>query len=199
MALWRSRKANRSGHVTVIAADVQVEGNLWSKGTMAIHGRVNGDIHHEGRLVVAKGARCTGHISAVEMEIAGVVMGNATVTDRLEIQAGGRLHGDVVCGRLVVQDGAVFDGTASGVGLPEGLDAIAAMPVEPVTAAGPVAAAEPATASQPATAAGQVAAAESATASKPANEPKPAKEPEPQWQGGGRDPFRGAVHMNTFR
>jgi len=42
--------------------------------------------------------------------VGGVVTGNVTATDRVDLQAGGRLVGDVRSARLTIADGASFKG-----------------------------------------------------------------------------------------
>ena len=50
-------------------------------------------------------------VSASSLSVAGQVTGNATARDRVDIQAGGRLVGDVKAARLTIADGASFKGS----------------------------------------------------------------------------------------
>jgi hypothetical protein len=50
-------------------------------------------------------------ISASSLSIAGQVTGNVTAQDRVDLQAGGRLVGDVKSARLTIADGASFKGS----------------------------------------------------------------------------------------
>jgi cytoskeletal protein CcmA (bactofilin family) len=49
-------------------------------------------------------------VSASALSIAGSVTGNVTANERVDIQAGGRLIGDVKAARLTIADGASFKG-----------------------------------------------------------------------------------------
>ena len=47
---------------------------------------------------------------ALSVVLAGQVTGNVNANSRVDIQAGGRLIGDVKAGRLTIADGASFRG-----------------------------------------------------------------------------------------
>jgi cytoskeletal protein CcmA (bactofilin family) len=49
-------------------------------------------------------------LQAASLSVGGQVTGNVTATDRIDIQAGGRLIGDVKAARLTIADGASFKG-----------------------------------------------------------------------------------------
>jgi len=49
-------------------------------------------------------------VSAQSLTIAGQVTGDVTAAERVDLQAGGRLIGDVKASRLTIADGASFKG-----------------------------------------------------------------------------------------
>jgi cytoskeletal protein CcmA (bactofilin family) len=49
-------------------------------------------------------------VSAQSLTIAGQVTGDVTAVERVDLQAGGRLVGDVKAARLTIADGATFKG-----------------------------------------------------------------------------------------
>jgi cytoskeletal protein CcmA (bactofilin family) len=49
-------------------------------------------------------------VSAQSLTIAGQVTGDVTAVERVDLQAGGRLIGDVKAARLTIADGASFKG-----------------------------------------------------------------------------------------
>lgn len=109
MIVTFGRKVNRYA-LTVIEAHTEVRGSITSRGTLEIHGRVFGDIQHEGSVLVAGGASCTSNIKATHLEIAGTVQGNVEVEGKLEIRDGGRLNGDSWCTGFVIHAGGVLNG-----------------------------------------------------------------------------------------
>ena len=52
-----------------------------------------------------------GEISAKQVTIVGRVTGNVTAIERVEICDSGRLEGDIQSARLLVQEGAVLNGS----------------------------------------------------------------------------------------
>jgi cytoskeletal protein CcmA (bactofilin family) len=107
---WKARGRTTGGDRSVLGTGVRVRGSIESEGDLAIHGRVEGDIIHTGRLVIAQGAQWVGNIQSDDLVIAGEVHGNVTVREQLELAPTGHLYGDVSCARLTVAPGAVFQG-----------------------------------------------------------------------------------------
>ncbi|MYK70029.1 MAG: polymer-forming cytoskeletal protein, partial [Gammaproteobacteria bacterium] len=62
-------------------------------------------------LVVVKNGVVRGNVSAEDAVVSGRVEGNLTVSSRLKMRATGRVEGDVDAQRIVMEDGAVIDGT----------------------------------------------------------------------------------------
>jgi cytoskeletal protein CcmA (bactofilin family) len=107
---WLNRRSARSDDRSVLGPGISIRGDFESDGYLEIRGRVEGEIVHSGRLVIARGAVWKGNIRADELVIAGQVHGNVDVLEELELEAGGQLIGDVACARLVVAPGAIFEG-----------------------------------------------------------------------------------------
>lgn len=95
---------------TIIGKETEIKGTINSSGAIRIDGRVEGEIHHRGDLVVGEGGIVWAHIKARNVTIAGEVKGNVEAEGRLEIVATGRLFGDIKVENLVIGDGAIFRG-----------------------------------------------------------------------------------------
>jgi len=95
---------------TIIGKETEIKGTINSSGAIRIDGRVEGEIHHRGDLVVGEGGVVWAHIKARNVTIAGEVKGNVEAEGRLEIVATGRLFGDIKVENLVIGDGAIFRG-----------------------------------------------------------------------------------------
>jgi cytoskeletal protein CcmA (bactofilin family) len=59
---------------------------------------------------VGSSAVVEANVSAQSLTIAGQVTGNVTAQERVDLQAGARLVGDVKAARLTIADGASFKG-----------------------------------------------------------------------------------------
>lgn len=123
--VWASREAS------VIGSGVRIQGRIESDGELTIYGQVEGDITHEGLLIIEAGATClSDNIRAVDMRIAGVVRGNVQVENTLELQSTAKLYGDTECNALRIAPGATFVGSNRMAGAPD-LPAPVAEPAAP--------------------------------------------------------------------
>ncbi len=97
---------------SVLAKGLQIEGTLFSKGSLRIDGKVEGKVESDGDVMVGQNGVLNAEVRAVNVTIAGDVTGNVKCTHRLELLSSGRLRGDVTVGSLVVSEGATFLGVS---------------------------------------------------------------------------------------
>ncbi len=97
-----------------IGKSISIKGNVTGDEDTVIEGRVDGHVelgnHH---LTVGPNGEVKGEISAKQCTIVGNVRGNVTATERIEIADTGRIEGDLVSPRLLIQEGAQVNGTIS--------------------------------------------------------------------------------------
>lgn len=86
------------------------DGTYTSSQNLRIEGRLKGEIHCEGRVTVVKDAHVEGKVAAAEVSLAGTIQGDVSCRDRFYLQPSGRLMGSVTTARLVIQEGAYFEG-----------------------------------------------------------------------------------------
>lgn len=121
MALFRSASSNdatpprssSAGGATqhnIIGTDTTVEGTLRASGNVHVSGSIEGEVHVEGRIVVMPGGTLDGELVSTDAEIAGRVRGEVTVRERLVLKATAVVEGNVRTGKLIIEDGAVFNG-----------------------------------------------------------------------------------------
>lgn len=101
---------NEQSAETVVAQAMRIEGELKSNGNIRIDGNVSGKIHTSQDLTIGPAAQIDADLIAGNAVIAGVVKGNVTVKGGLRIESTGRILGNISCGRLSIDDGAVFIG-----------------------------------------------------------------------------------------
>src|SRR5204863_86863 len=63
-----------------------------------------------GELHVADGASCKATIEAGKVTVDGLIEGNVTAKDKIELTARARLKGDLISAKLLVAEGASFTG-----------------------------------------------------------------------------------------
>jgi cytoskeletal protein CcmA (bactofilin family) len=96
-----------------LGADTDFEGKLSFKGSVRIDGRFKGEILTDGTLIVGETASLESNIRVSHIIISGEVRGNITASDRIEINAPGKVYGNIETPTLVIAEGVVFEGNCS--------------------------------------------------------------------------------------
>jgi cytoskeletal protein CcmA (bactofilin family) len=95
---------------TLLGRGAAFDGRLRFEGTVRIDGRFKGEVSSGDTLVVGEGAHVEAKIEVGEIIIRGTVVGDIKATRLIEIQASGRVKGDLNTPTLQVEKGAIFDG-----------------------------------------------------------------------------------------
>jgi cytoskeletal protein CcmA (bactofilin family) len=95
---------------TVVGEGLVIEGNLSSREDVLVYGTLRGKLQSNEHVTVGSGGVVEADVSAQSVGIAGQLTGDVTAVDRVDIQPGGRLVGDVRAARLTIADGASFKG-----------------------------------------------------------------------------------------
>lgn len=97
---------------TIIGDKTQIDGNISTKGTIKIDGRINGNI--EADWVILEGqSYMKGNVNASGVVVAGYVEGNITAREVVEIKSTGQVRGDLATSKLVVLEGGFVEGQVS--------------------------------------------------------------------------------------
>lgn len=95
---------------TVVGPSVKIQGDLNSEGNIRIEGSVLGKVQTTQSVHVGEAAVIQADMTAGNAIIAGQVQGNIKVTGNLILQGTAKVHGDIACAILRVEDGALFSG-----------------------------------------------------------------------------------------
>jgi cytoskeletal protein CcmA (bactofilin family) len=88
-----------------------LEGNIETYGNIRIEGKVTGHVKSKSKVVLGNSAQVQGNITSLNADIEGEVKGKIEVAELLVLKATAVIHGDIVTGKLVVEPGAVFNGS----------------------------------------------------------------------------------------
>lgn len=106
-----SSEINRSGELnTIIGKGSKVQGNINVQNSLRIDGTIIGNIQCTDTVIVGKEGRVKGEIKAKDVLISGSVQGQILVENKVYLEAKSIIEGDVKASRLVVDEGATFDG-----------------------------------------------------------------------------------------
>jgi len=97
---------------SVIGAKTQFKGEITGNETVVVEGLVEGTVRISGPLRVAPGGTVKANVSAQSVVIAGELVGDCHATERVEIEAAGRLNGNIRAPRVVIVEGATFRGNS---------------------------------------------------------------------------------------
>ena len=90
---------------------LNVNGDVFSSQDLVVAARVRGSIDIPDRaLTILAGADVRGPLFARIITIAGSVVGDVTASDRIELQPGAQVEGDLVAPTLIVDEGAKLTG-----------------------------------------------------------------------------------------
>lgn len=95
---------------TLIAEGLSVEGEITCDEELTVHGTLRGKLTSSDLVRVASTGVIDADVEANSISIEGQVTGDVVSTERVDLQPGGRLVGDVKAARLTIADGASFKG-----------------------------------------------------------------------------------------
>ena len=109
-------KINFQNVHTMVGADAKIDGPIRLREGIIVYGQVHGDIVTEGPVRVAQNAMVQGNISGCHIRIGGTVVGD--IIDDGQVILGKKcvLKGDIVYRKLLIEDGAQFEGKCDIVG-----------------------------------------------------------------------------------
>jgi cytoskeletal protein CcmA (bactofilin family) len=109
--LPRRRLLDRLGSTpSLIAQHTRLVGDIETEGALIVNGNVQGNGRIGGEVSISSGAQWEGDLHADCAVIAGTVIGNIAVDDKLEIGASARLRGGVSAKRIAIALGAQVEG-----------------------------------------------------------------------------------------
>ncbi len=107
----RKEQVELSSSSTQIMKGTTVEGNIETFGNVRVEGKILGNIKSKSKIALGDSSYVEGNIISQNAEIAGEVKGTVDVTEVLTLKATAVIKGDIVTGKLVVEAGAVWNGT----------------------------------------------------------------------------------------
>lgn len=96
--------------VNLVGEGTVFEGTVRAESDVRASGRIVGTLEVEGKTMIAEGGAVEGEIIATNADIAGQVEGEIHVEERLVLKSTARVDGKIETDRLVVEEGAQFDG-----------------------------------------------------------------------------------------
>lgn len=101
-----------SGNINnIIAKGTSIVGDVDAAGNIRIDGKIKGNIKCKSKVVTGKGSVIDGNIYAQNAEIEGDITGILEISEILILKPTAVVQGDIRTGKLIVENGARFNGT----------------------------------------------------------------------------------------
>lgn len=95
---------------TIIGPAIKVKGNFNGKGNIVIEGVLEGSLKTDANVFIGEKAKLNANIEANEAFVAGETSGNIKVKKYLAIGKTAHIIGDVQCGEISIERGALISG-----------------------------------------------------------------------------------------
>ncbi len=103
-------KTETGSDLNLIAAGTVFEGKLKTPGSIRVDGKVIGDIVATQNISVGTSGEIEGSLTAASVTIGGKLNGSVVAQEKLVFESKAIVRGDIRAAKLVVDDGAQFDG-----------------------------------------------------------------------------------------
>lgn len=94
-----------------IAQGTTFNGDIQSKGSFRIEGRLEGSITTDGKIVIGKSGVVEGNINCDNADFEGTFIGELNVKSRLSLRSTAKIEGEVIVDQLSIEPGAIFNAT----------------------------------------------------------------------------------------
>lgn len=108
-----AEKRQTEGELSLIGSGTVVEGKITTEGSIRIDGTMVGDVLAKANAAIGSSGVLKGTLSARNISLAGKVRGTVIASEKLILESKSVLQGDIKSSKLVVDEGALFDGQCS--------------------------------------------------------------------------------------
>ena len=109
---WLERKITDSDEWTgFLEQGIRVVGDIESSGTLRVNSQVQGTLKSQSMLILGDQAEVEGQLEARVVIVSGKFKGIVRALERVEIQEKGMVSGEIHSRCLLIEPGAIFEGT----------------------------------------------------------------------------------------
>lgn len=96
---------------SILGKGCKFKGTIEVEGTLRIDSEFEGVVNCPDTLIVGKTGVVKAEINVKNAVIGGKVIGNISATNKIELQSGSHIEGDIKTHRLVIDEGVFFEGS----------------------------------------------------------------------------------------
>lgn len=95
---------------SMLGQGCKIKGEIELQGTMRIDGQFEGSISCPDTLIIGKSGVVKADVKVKNAVIGGKLVGNISAANKIELQSGSHVEGDIQTARLVIDEGVFFEG-----------------------------------------------------------------------------------------
>jgi len=112
VALKSANSDHKSTELNFIGNGTSIEGDVVTSSSIRVDGKIKGTLKCEHTLTIGESGEIEGAVEAKNAVIGGKIKGKVTVQEKLVLEAKSRLVGELKAKKLIIYEGAVFDGAS---------------------------------------------------------------------------------------
>lgn len=93
-----------------IVLGAEMEGHLEMGSSLRLDGKLVGSLNCKGRLVLGKTGLIEGNVACKNADVEGEITGDITIGGTLFLRSSSKITGNITTQKIVVEDGAMFNG-----------------------------------------------------------------------------------------
>ncbi|HPG39251.1 MAG TPA: polymer-forming cytoskeletal protein [bacterium] len=101
---------------TILGKGAYFEGVITVEHSLRVDGKVKGDVKTSDTLVVGKDGEIEGNVKAKNLVVGGKLNGIVDADGKTVLESRSEFHGEMKTRKLVIDEGAIFDGKCSMLG-----------------------------------------------------------------------------------
>jgi cytoskeletal protein CcmA (bactofilin family) len=106
-------KPETGSEINLIATGTIFEGKIKTPGSIRVDGKIVGEVNATQNVSIGNSGELEGNISAKNITIGGKIKGMVIAQEKLVLETKALVRGDIRAAKLVIDEGAVFDGKCS--------------------------------------------------------------------------------------
>ena len=100
----------QEGIMNILGGGTKFKGTIHVTGNLRIDGEFDGNMNISETLIIGKTGKVKGEVKTKNSIIGGYVNGNLQADEKVELQASAKFEGDLICKKLIIEEGVLFDG-----------------------------------------------------------------------------------------
>jgi cytoskeletal protein CcmA (bactofilin family) len=100
----------KAGSATTIGPTIIIRGRLKVDENLTVKGRIEAELSSSKAIIIENSGIVKADVRVHSAKVSGVLVGNVTAEEKIEIAPDGRVVGDLRAPRIVINDGAAFRG-----------------------------------------------------------------------------------------